>query len=74
MDSLANESLGSYPLANGRMFEKKRLIVRKNIKGISRSGAVVARWAHNPKVVGSSPASATNKIKGFQSFLKTRNF
>ena len=24
-----------------------------------RGGAVVARWAHNPKVVGSSPASAT---------------
>ena len=25
----------------------------------SRDGAVVARWAHNPKVVGSNPASAT---------------
>ena len=25
----------------------------------SRSGAVVARWAHNPKVVSSSLASAT---------------
>ena len=24
-----------------------------------RGGAVVARWAHNPKVVGSSPAPAT---------------
>ena len=24
-----------------------------------RSGAVVARWAHNPKVTGSSPVSAT---------------
>jgi hypothetical protein len=23
---------------------------------------VVARWAHNPKVAGSSPVSATNKI------------
>ena len=30
---------------------------------ISRSGAVVARWAHNPKVVGSSPASATREKK-----------
>ena len=30
---------------------------------ISRSGAVVARWAHNPKVVGSNPASATIKKK-----------
>ena len=27
----------------------------------SRGGAVVARWAHNPKVVGSSPAPATKK-------------
>ena len=27
----------------------------------SRSGAVVARWAHNPKVVSSSLASATKK-------------
>ena len=26
---------------------------------ISRSGAVVARWAHNPKVVSSNLASAT---------------
>ena len=26
-----------------------------------RGGAVVARWAHNPKVVGSSPAPATNR-------------
>ena len=24
-----------------------------------RGGAVVARWAHNPKVVGSNPAPAT---------------
>ena len=28
---------------------------------ILRGGAVVARWAHNPKVVGSSPAPATLK-------------
>ena len=26
-----------------------------------RGGAVVARWAHNPKVVGSSPAPATKE-------------
>ena len=30
----------------------------------SRGGAVVARWAHNPEVVGSNPAPAT-KIKSF---------
>ena len=27
-----------------------------------RDGAVVARWAHNPKVAGSSPAPATKEI------------
>ncbi len=26
-----------------------------------RGGAVVARWAHNPKVGGSNPPSATKK-------------
>ncbi len=26
-----------------------------------RDGAVVARWAHNPKVAGSSPAPATKE-------------
>ncbi len=29
------------------------------IQKTSRDGAVVARWAHNPKVAGSSPAPAT---------------
>ena len=29
----------------------------------SRSGAVVARWAHNPKVIGSNPFSATKEMK-----------
>lgn len=43
------------------------LVVKKNVvplqcKKIARSGAVVARWAHNPKVVGSNPASATKMI------------
>ena len=28
-----------------------------------RGGAGVARWAHNPKVVGSNPAPATKKAK-----------
>ena len=30
-------------------------------KTTMRGGAVVARWAHNPKVVGSSPAPATKE-------------
>jgi hypothetical protein len=32
-----------------------------DLKKILRGGAVVARWAHNPKVVGSNPAPATNQ-------------
>ncbi len=32
-----------------------------------RGGAVVARWAHNPKVVGSSPAPATKLMPTFKS-------
>ena len=28
-------------------------------KNILRDGAEAARWAHNPKVVGSNPAPAT---------------
>jgi hypothetical protein len=31
------------------------------LHAILRGGAVVARWAHNPKVAGSSPAPATKK-------------
>ena len=31
----------------------------------SRSGAVVARWAHTPKVTSSSLVSATTKRNGF---------
>ena len=38
-------------------YQKKCVILNKH--QISRSGAVVARRAHNPKVVGSSPSSAT---------------
>lgn len=39
--------------------KKQYLCIRK-----SRGGAVVARWAHNPEVVGSNPAPAT-KQKSF---------
>ena len=36
---------------------------KKNLKrnNTLRGGAVVARWAHNPKVVGSNPTPATKK-------------
>ena len=43
----------------------------QNKENISRSGAAVARWAHNPKVIGSNPISATKKKdrKQFRSFF-----
>ena len=47
------------------------------IATISRSGAVVARWAHNPKVVSSSLASATiqrlflSKRQPFSFFMRS---
>ena len=31
----------------------------------------VARWAHNPKVVGSNPTPATNQINGLERIRKT---
>ena len=33
----------------------------KQAKNILRGGAVVARWAHNPKVSGSNPVPATTE-------------
>ena len=38
-----------------------RDITDKGSKNISRGGAEVARWAHNPKVIGSNPIPATTK-------------
>ena len=31
----------------------------------------VARWAHNPKVVGSNPTPATNQISGLEKISKS---
>ena len=46
---------------------RKYLVVRNKsytfasvLKTASRGGAVVARWAHNPKAGGSIPSPATN--------------
>ena len=41
----------------GHLVKSPYLCTRKT----SRDGAVVARWAHNPKVGGSSPPPATNE-------------
>jgi hypothetical protein len=38
-------------------------ILSQQNKNIPRDGAVVARWAHNPKVAGSSPAPATQNSR-----------
>ena len=47
------------PLKFCQYQKRQYLCIRK-----SRGGAVVARWAHNPEVVGSNPAPAT-KTKSF---------
>ncbi len=51
------------------------------LKTASRGGAVVARWAHNPKAGGSIPSPATKGERkfslffySFQSFLKNKLF
>ena len=36
-----------------------------HVNETSRDGAEVARWAHNPKVVGSNPAPATKRGSSF---------
>ena len=54
----SGSSLGSYPPR--RTFRSNcSFNFDTDSNNISRSGAVVARWAHNPKVVRSSRASAT---------------
>jgi hypothetical protein len=50
---------GNYP--NG-FLQKSQIFVGVT----SRGGAVVARRAHNPKVVGSNPTPATKMIKAEQ--------
>ncbi len=47
---------------------KRYLIIQFNIAGWS---SLVARRAHNPKVVGSNPAPATILFKGFVFWLKS---
>ncbi len=34
-----------------------------------RGGAEVARWAHNPKVIGSNPVPATLKVRHLSDFF-----
>ncbi|GEM_PF-3092596 len=60
MDSLASESTGSYPPTGGRRFESFEFEILNKIlyRGMEQ---LVARRAHNPKVVGSSPTPATTK-------------
>jgi hypothetical protein len=59
VDPPVGGSLGSYPSANRRNGGSNDRV--SSFKYILRGGAVVARWAHNPKVGGSNPPSATKK-------------
>ena len=43
--------------------KEKALPLHHQNKTTSRSGAGVARWAHNPKVIGSNPFSATKEAQ-----------
>ena len=52
--------------------KKKCLTFASVLKTAPRGGAVVARWAHNPKAGGSIPSPATkdNHLVVFFSFYK----
>ena len=59
-------------------FEKKMFLLHSNNCKTNIAGwsSLVARWAHNPKVVGSNPAPATKYKEGFEKSnpLKFLNF
>jgi hypothetical protein len=66
-------SLGSYPPkadAGSSSFRNRKVKTFKIYCGVEQ---LVARWAHNPKVVGSSPTPATKgtleEISGFFIFV-----
>ena len=48
------------------LFLRQFYVLTRLYRGVEQ---LVARWAHNPKVGGSSPPSATNEIKNVSSFL-----
>ena len=55
----AKHSLGNFgTVAEEMELSRYKLVYYKNIL---RGGAVAARWAHNPKVAGSSPVPATRE-------------
>ena len=47
----------------------KSYIFASVLKTASRGGAVVARWAHNPKAGGSIPSPATKGERKFSLFF-----
>ena len=53
---------------------KKGLTFASVLKTASRGGAVVARWAHNPKAGGSIPSPATSRRAILLSFFHTLQF
>ncbi len=59
LEFTARQSLGKFGTVAAKLNVKRYLIFY--FKNILRGGAVAARWAHNPKVAGSSPVPATKK-------------
>ncbi len=49
------------------MVDAHAVLCYNDILNIAGWSSLVARWAHNPKVAGSNPAPATNKIKDLRS-------
>jgi hypothetical protein len=54
------------PLFDARKFDARGNLRYHDVAGWS---SLVARWAHNPKVVGSNPTPATNQISNFREIL-----
>ena len=57
LEFTARQSLGKFGTVAAKLNVQRYLI--SYFKKILRGGAVAARWAHNPKVAGSSPVPAT---------------
>ena len=62
----AHKSLNNLNLCRPDLAVTTEIRTFAPVNETSRDGAVVARWAHNPKVGGSSPPPATKKANGFR--------
>ena len=55
-----SENIKSRKIISGFFLSLTEDRIHLHSKKTVRGGAVVARWAHNPKVIGSNPVPATN--------------